>query len=75
MSKILLGSLGFFACTHHFLAIGEDDYFEKANEFRVWLKESKGKYLDEISSKEARRYFKKFVKRWNDYELDGRVVL
>ncbi|GAN02083.1 splicing arginine serine-rich 12 [Mucor ambiguus] len=53
--------------------IGEDDYFEKANEFRVWLKESKGKYLDEISSKEARRYFKKFVKRWNDYELDEKL--
>jgi len=30
--------------------------------------------LDEISSKEARRYFKKFVKRWNDYELDGMAV-
>ncbi|CAO0801242.1 unnamed protein product [Mucor circinelloides] len=53
--------------------IDEDDYFEKANEFRVWLKESKRKYLDEISSKEARRYFKKFVKRWNDYELDEKL--
>lgn len=56
------------------VAINEDDYFEKANEFRLWLKESKRKYLDEISSKEARRYFKKFVGKWNDYELDGRAL-
>ncbi|KAG2190087.1 hypothetical protein INT46_003739 [Mucor plumbeus] len=53
--------------------INDDDYFEKANEFRLWLKESKRKYLDEISSKEARRYFKKFVGKWNDYELDEKL--
>ncbi|CEP11356.1 hypothetical protein [Parasitella parasitica] len=53
--------------------IDEDDYFEKANEFRLWLKESKHKYLDEISSKEARRYFCKFVRKWNDYELEEKL--
>ncbi|KAI8639489.1 hypothetical protein BD408DRAFT_435126 [Parasitella parasitica] len=53
--------------------IDEDDYFEKANEFRLWLKESKRKYLDELSSKEARRYFGKFVRKWNDYELDEKL--
>lgn len=50
--------------------ISEDDYFEKATEFRLWLKEAKRKYIDEISSKESRRYFRKFVDKWNDYELD-----
>jgi hypothetical protein len=50
--------------------ITEDAYFEKATEFRLWLKEVKHKYIDEITSKESRRYFKKFVKKWNDYELD-----
>lgn len=50
--------------------ITEEAYFEKATEFRLWLKEAKQKYIDEISSKESRRYFKKFVKKWNAYELD-----
>lgn len=50
--------------------ISDDDYFEKATEFRLWLKEAKHKYIDEISSKESRRYFRKFVDKWNDYELD-----
>ncbi|KAG1155392.1 hypothetical protein G6F37_008582 [Rhizopus arrhizus] len=51
-------------------SIDEDDYFEKATEFRLWLKEYKDVYFDELSSKDARRYFKKFVKKWNRYELD-----
>ncbi|KAI7904868.1 uncharacterized protein BX663DRAFT_503856 [Cokeromyces recurvatus] len=50
--------------------IDEEDYFEKATEFRLWLKEYKHKYFDELSSKDARRYFRKFVKKWNDYELN-----
>ncbi|KAI9248945.1 hypothetical protein EDC94DRAFT_624467 [Helicostylum pulchrum] len=50
--------------------ITEDSYFEKSTEFRLWLKEHKHKYIDEISSKESRRYFKKFVSKWNDFELD-----
>lgn len=50
--------------------ITEEAYFEKATEFRLWLKEHKHKYIDEISSKESRRYFKKFVDKWNHYELE-----
>ncbi|KAI8890595.1 hypothetical protein K501DRAFT_206632 [Backusella circina FSU 941] len=53
-------------------SISEEDYYEKANEFRMWLKEAKHKYIDEISSKESRRYFKKFVKKWNENELDDK---
>ena len=47
----------------------EDDYFIRATEFKAWLAESKGKYLDEISSKDARRYFERFVRRWNEGRL------
>ncbi|CAM0143165.1 hypothetical protein VKS41_008620 [Umbelopsis sp. WA50703] len=50
--------------------ISKDDYFIKAAEFRVWLQENKNKFLDEISSEDARYYFGKFVKAWNRFELD-----
>ncbi|WWC65951.1 uncharacterized protein I303_108573 [Kwoniella dejecticola CBS 10117] len=46
--------------------IDEDDYFLKSNEFKHWLKEEKGKYLHEMSSDSAHKYFRKFVRRWND---------
>ncbi|KAI8081714.1 uncharacterized protein BX664DRAFT_341091 [Halteromyces radiatus] len=50
--------------------ISTDDYFEKASEFRIWLKEKKHKYFNELDADDARYYFKKFVKAWNKYELD-----
>ncbi|WRT69584.1 uncharacterized protein IL334_006573 [Kwoniella shivajii] len=46
--------------------IDEEDYFLKSAEFKAWLKEEKGKYLDEMSSESAHKYFRKFVRRWND---------
>nr|XP_019043420.1 hypothetical protein I302_07997 [Kwoniella bestiolae CBS 10118]OCF22350.1 hypothetical protein I302_07997 [Kwoniella bestiolae CBS 10118] len=46
--------------------IGEEDYFLKSSEFKAWLKEDKGKYLDEMSSESAHKYFRKFMRRWND---------
>ncbi|WVQ79299.1 hypothetical protein IAT38_001396 [Cryptococcus sp. DSM 104549] len=49
--------------------ISEDDYFLKSNEFKYWLKEERGKYLDEMSSESAHKYFRKFVRRWNDGAL------
>ncbi|WVO13831.1 hypothetical protein L204_101454 [Cryptococcus depauperatus] len=49
--------------------ISEDDYFLKSSEFKSWLKEERGKYLDEMSSESAHKYFRKFVRRWNDGEL------
>ncbi|KAK7695245.1 hypothetical protein QCA50_002435 [Cerrena zonata] len=45
--------------------ISESDYFLKSDEFRVWLREEKRKYLDELTSDKARKYFRKFVKAWN----------
>jgi len=49
--------------------ITESEYFLKSAEFRVWLKDEKGKYFDELSSDKARSYFRKFVKAWNKGKL------
>ncbi|KAG1783341.1 hypothetical protein EV702DRAFT_1061391 [Suillus placidus] len=49
--------------------ISESDYFLKNTEFRIWLKEEKHKYFDELSSEKARSYFRKFVKAWNRSKL------
>jgi len=50
--------------------ITEVDYFLKSSEFRVWLKDEKRKYFDELSGEKARKYFHKFVKEWNRGKLD-----
>ncbi|KAI0257400.1 hypothetical protein BJV78DRAFT_1366445 [Lactifluus subvellereus] len=50
--------------------ITESDYFLKSSEFRVWLKDEKHKYFDELSGEKARKYFHKFVKEWNRGKLD-----
>jgi len=50
--------------------ITESDYFLKSSEFRVWLKDEKRKYFDELSGEKARKYFHKFVKEWNRGKLD-----
>jgi len=41
----------------------------KSDEFRLWLREEKRKYLDELSSDRSRKYFRKFVKAWNGGKL------
>ncbi|KAJ7589370.1 hypothetical protein C8J56DRAFT_1049017 [Mycena floridula] len=50
---------------HGAASISESDYFQKSDEFRLWLKDEKGKYLDKLSGEKARSYFRKFVKAWN----------
>lgn len=45
-----------------------DEYYARAREFRAWLAEH-DKYLDEMSSNDARRNFGRFVRRWNDARL------
>ncbi|KAJ9474446.1 hypothetical protein PHBOTO_004479 [Pseudozyma hubeiensis] len=47
-----------------------EDYFIRSSEFKHWLSSSKQLYLDEISSASARRYFDRFVRRWNTGRLD-----
>ncbi|RDB19347.1 hypothetical protein Hypma_013401 [Hypsizygus marmoreus] len=49
--------------------ISESDYFQKSDEFRIWLKDEKRKYFDELSGDRARSYFRKFVKAWNRGKL------
>ncbi|KAI9269308.1 hypothetical protein BDA99DRAFT_558055 [Phascolomyces articulosus] len=51
-------------------SISSDDYFEKATEFRLWLKEEKDRYFGDLDSDDARHYFKKFVKAWNRHDLE-----
>ena len=46
-----------------------DEYFIRSSEFKAWLS-TKSRYLDEISSKDARRYFDRFVRRWNSGRLE-----
>ncbi|KDQ62946.1 hypothetical protein JAAARDRAFT_168280 [Jaapia argillacea MUCL 33604] len=53
--------------------ISDSDYFLKNAEFRVWLKEEKGKYFDELSGEKARSYFRKFVKAWNRGKLSKSI--
>ncbi|KAF9979971.1 hypothetical protein BGZ65_005739 [Modicella reniformis] len=49
--------------------ITETDYFTKSAEFRLWMRQDKKKYFEDLSADEARRYFRKFVRSWNNYEL------
>ncbi|KDN42181.1 hypothetical protein K437DRAFT_257960 [Tilletiaria anomala UBC 951] len=49
--------------------LSEDDFYNKAAEFKAWLRESRRKYIDEISSMEARRYFSKFADKFNNGQL------
>ncbi|KAG6810789.1 hypothetical protein H0H92_010327 [Tricholoma furcatifolium] len=47
---------------HNASPISESDYFQRSDEFRVWLKDEKGKYFDELSSDRARRYARLLIK-------------
>ncbi|ORX37853.1 hypothetical protein BD324DRAFT_402906 [Kockovaella imperatae] len=49
--------------------ISEEDYFIKSAQFKYWLKDARGRYLDEMSSESAHKYFRRFVRRWNDGAL------
>ncbi|KAG0270420.1 hypothetical protein DFQ27_007572 [Actinomortierella ambigua] len=50
--------------------ISMDDYFLKSTEFRLWLRKVKKKYFDRLSSSRSHGYFRKFVKAWNNGDLD-----
>ena len=59
------------ACAPCAEPISEDDYFAKSREFQLWLQEARSTFLDEISSEEAHRLFKKFVAKWNAGSLSA----
>ncbi|KAJ3020544.1 UNVERIFIED_CONTAM: hypothetical protein HDU68_010123 [Siphonaria sp. JEL0065] len=52
--------------------ISEDDFYTKSSEFIVWLREKKKLSLSDLSSKDARKYFAKFVKKWNRGSLNDK---
>ena len=46
--------------------ISADDWFIKSNEFRLWLREERGKNLFEMKTAEGRAIFEaEFVPQWN----------
>lgn len=59
------------ALPHGAPRLTHDEYYARAREFRAWLEEH-DRYLDEMSRDDARRYFGRFVRRWNDGRLHGR---
>ncbi|WVQ75068.1 hypothetical protein IAR50_004677 [Cryptococcus sp. DSM 104548] len=52
--------------------ISESDDFLKYPEFKRWLRDERGKYLDERPTESGQKYFRRFVRRWNDGALDRR---
>eukprot|EP00301_Raphidiophrys_heterophryoidea_P004769 c12048_g1_i3.p1 GENE.c12048_g1_i3~~c12048_g1_i3.p1 ORF type:complete len:566 (-),score=105.06 c12048_g1_i3:454-2073(-) len=48
----------------------DSEYLQKHTEFKVWLFESEHKYFDKLSKSRAKKYFKKFIKKWNKGKLD-----
>ncbi|TYJ57827.1 hypothetical protein B9479_001437 [Cryptococcus floricola] len=52
--------------------ITESDDFLKYPEFKRWLRDDRGKYLDELPTESGQKYFRRFVRRWNDGALDIR---
>ncbi|CAH0478838.1 unnamed protein product [Peronospora belbahrii] len=50
--------------------ITDEDYFRRQPEFRVWLAQTKNKYLDDLSTNEAIKLFTTdFMKKWNHGKL------
>jgi len=54
--------------------IGKEDYALKNANFRTWLFEEKRKYFDKLSTKKAKKIFKKkFVGLWNAGQLPEKI--
>ncbi|KAI9919502.1 hypothetical protein PsorP6_017428 [Peronosclerospora sorghi] len=50
--------------------ITNEDYFLRQTEFRVWLAQTKSKYVDDLSTEEATELFNvDFAKKWNRGKL------
>jgi hypothetical protein len=56
------------------IAITKDDYYEKSTEFRVWLREHKHRYFEDMKTRETHAYFIKFIKVWNRGKLEGKSL-
>jgi len=51
--------------------ITEEDFFKMNKTFSIWLKKKKDKLVEEVAAAKARKYFKKFVKKWNKEDLQS----
>lgn len=49
--------------------LSASDYFERSNEFRLWLLEEQRIYLDELPTEKARKLFRLFGTLWNSSKL------
>mmetsp|Transcript_8159 Transcript_8159/g.27711 ORF Transcript_8159/g.27711 Transcript_8159/m.27711 type:complete len:177 (-) Transcript_8159:224-754(-) len=47
------------------IAVTVDDFYKRSTEFRAWLSEQKGIYLDEVPTDAARKLFVIFGNEWN----------
>jgi hypothetical protein len=52
--------------------ITKEDYYNKNCEFREWVRNVKGKYLDDMSTDKARKYFDQFVEQYNAGKLEAK---
>jgi len=52
--------------------ISKKDYYNKSTEFRVWL-QGKKKYLDDLATEDSKKYFDKFVSKWNAGSLPSKI--
>ncbi|KAJ1539954.1 hypothetical protein HK405_012229, partial [Cladochytrium tenue] len=48
------------------------DYYLRSAEFIVWLKDTKHKFLSDLSTRRSHRYFRDFAELWNRGALDAR---
>jgi len=49
--------------------ISMKDYYNKNSEFQYWLKKKKHIYFSDINTEQGKKYFKKFIRKWNNVEL------
>ncbi|KAJ5072609.1 style cell-cycle inhibitor 1 [Anaeramoeba ignava] len=54
----------------NFVPISKENYFNKHDEFAMWLKQEKNIFFDDESSKKTHKLFEEFVEEWNSRKLD-----
>lgn len=52
--------------------LSESDYYRRNQEFQVWLtEEHKIRFSDLPTRQQQKKYFRKFITKWNSGELNG----
>jgi hypothetical protein len=55
--------------------ISEKHYYKKNVQFRMWLLEERKKNLNDLDGERQKKYFRKFVHRWNQGRLSSMLSL